>query len=108
MKKITFCIMAIFLSLTFYPLQSDAATTKTVTPSSLVVKTPAQSAETQALLKRLDEIDRLDKSNLKSSEKRALRKEVRSIKQQLSDLGGGVYISVGAIIIIILLLVILL
>jgi hypothetical protein len=50
----------------------------------------------------------MDKSNLKPSEKKVLRKEVRTIKHQLKDIGAGVYLSVGAIIIIILLLVILL
>ena len=50
----------------------------------------------------------MDKTALKSAEKRELRKEVRSIKKEISNLGGGVYISVGAIIIILLLLIILL
>jgi hypothetical protein len=50
----------------------------------------------------------MDKSNLNSSEKRVLRKEVRSIKKELTAMGNGIYISVGAILIIILLLVILL
>jgi len=44
---------------------------------------------------------------LKQKEKRALRKEVRSIENQLQN-GGGAYISVGAAIIIILLIIILL
>lgn len=49
----------------------------------------------------------MDKSNLNSSDKRILRKEVRSIKQQLKEMSGGVYISAGALIIILLLLIIL-
>ncbi|MCX6300735.1 MAG: hypothetical protein NTW82_00995 [Bacteroidia bacterium] len=47
-------------------------------------------------------------SILKSSEKKNLRKEVRSINHKLKAIGGGVYISAGAAIIIILLLIILL
>ncbi len=50
----------------------------------------------------------MDKSDLKHSEKKVLRKEVRSIEKQLKQNNGGVYLSVGAIIIIILLLIILL
>jgi len=109
MKKITFVVMAIFLSLTFYPTQSNAAATKNAAPTSLVVSNPAESAEAKALLKRIDEIDKMDKSNLKSSEKRALRKEVRSIKKQLEAMDGGyIYLSVGAALLIVLLIIILL
>jgi hypothetical protein len=106
MKKITLCIMATFLSLTFLPVQSNAATS--VAPSSSIVLKTSEVTEAKALYKRLDEIKALDKSNMKSSEKKVLRKEVRTIKHQLSDLGGGVYISAGALIIILLLLIILL
>jgi ferredoxin-fold anticodon binding domain-containing protein len=108
MKKITFAVMAIFLSLTFYPGQSSAATTKEITPASVVITNPADAAKVKTLELRLTEIKDMDKSDLKAAEKRELRKEVRSIKKQISELGGGVYISVGAIIIILLLLIILL
>lgn len=108
MKKITFVVMAMFLSLTFYPGMVNAAATKTAAPTSLVDKNPSATPEAKVLLNRLDEIDRLDKSNLKSSEKKALRKEVRGIKSQLEAMGGYVYVSVGAIILIVILLIILL
>jgi hypothetical protein len=103
MKKIVFCIMATCLSLTFIPLQANAATT--ATPSSLVASKPAESAEAKALLSRLDEINTMDKANLKPSEKKELRKEVRSIKHNLKVISGGVYISVGALLLIVLLLI---
>jgi len=108
MKKITFIVMAIFLSLTFYPGQTSAATTKEATPTSLVDRNPSATPEAKVLLQRLDDIDRMDKSNLKSTEKQALRKEVRSIKGQLKEMGGYVYISAAALILIILLVIILL
>jgi len=66
------------------------------------------SAEAKVMLTRLDEINAMDKSNLKAPEKRALRKEVRAIEKNLSSSNGGVYLSVGAVIIIILLLILLL
>jgi hypothetical protein len=66
------------------------------------------SAEAKALTLRLDEINAMDKSELKASEKKNLRKEVRSINHNLKTIGGGVYLSVGAVIIIVLLLIILL
>jgi biopolymer transport protein ExbD len=64
--------------------------------------------ESSTLVVRLNEINKMDKSNLSSSDKRHLRKEVRGIKQQLKASNGGVYISGGAIIIILILLIILL
>lgn len=109
MKKFIFCLMAIILSLTFLPLQSFGATKED--PSSLVVTKPpepAESAEAKALVTRLDEIKAIDMSTLKSTEKKELRKEVRSIKRELKDISGGVYVSAGALILILILLIVLL
>jgi len=106
MKKIIFCLMAICLTLTFQPILSNA--TPTASPSSVIVSKPSESTEAKALLLRLNEINALDKSKLEAQEKKNLRMEVRSIKQQLNQIGGGVYISAGALIIILLLLIILL
>jgi hypothetical protein len=106
MKKIVLCVMVTFLSLTILPLQSFASTTEE--PSSLVAPKPAESAEAKTLELRLTEINAMDMSKLKSSEKKNLRKEVRSIKKELRDVGGGVYFSAGALILIIILLIVLL
>lgn len=106
MKKIALCLMVTGLLLAFHPYQSKAATT--AAPSTLVVPKSAESAEAKVLLQRLDEINTMDKANLKSSEKKNLRKEVRSINQRLRDIGGGVYLSAGAIIIILLILILVL
>jgi hypothetical protein len=67
-----------------------------------------ESPRAQQLLQRLEEIKDMSKSELTSSEKKDLRKEVRSIKKEMKAISGGVYLSVGAIIIIILLLILLL
>jgi hypothetical protein len=107
MKKFIFCLMAIFLSLTFIPVQSFAATTED--PTSLVVTKapePVESAEAKALITRLDEIKEMDKSKLNSTEKKDLRKEVKSIKRELKDISGGVYISAGALIVILIILIV--
>lgn len=95
--------MAICLSITFLPIQLNASTTET--PSPIVVLKPVVSAEANALVSRLDEIKYMDESTLSRSERKGLRKEVRSIQKNLHDNYGGVYISVGALIIIILLLI---
>lgn len=62
----------------------------------------------QQLLLRLENIRDMNKSELTNSEKRNLRKEVKGIKKEMKVLSGGVYLSVGAIIIVILLLILLL
>jgi len=106
MKKIFLGVMMVFLSLAFLPLQSKAATTEE--PSSVPAPKPAESAEAKALLVRLDEIKTTDKSKLNSDEKKDLRKEVKSIKRSLKDIGSGVYLSGAAIILIVILLIVLL
>jgi hypothetical protein len=108
MKKIIFCLMATILSLTFLPVQAFAGTDDK--PSSPVATKPvenAESAEAKTLILRLDEIKAMDMSKLKSTEKKELRKEVRSIKRELKDISGGIYISAGLLIVILIILVIL-
>ena len=104
MKKITLGLAAVALSLTFIPQQSIAAN-PTITNVGV---TPAEQAKADAILLRLTEIKNLDKTNLTSSEKKTLRKEVKSLKKELKEKSQGVYLSVGAIIIIILLLILIL
>jgi hypothetical protein len=107
MKKITFCLIAsCMMFLTFQPSQTFAATKPTTTTE--VVTNTADAAKAKIMILRLNEIKDMDKSNLTSSDKKNLRKEVRTINRELKTMNGGVYLSVGAIIIIILLLIILL
>jgi hypothetical protein len=108
MKKFIFCVMATMLSLTFLPLQSFGATTEE--PSSLVATKPVEtteSSEAKALNLRLNEINSMDMSNLKAAEKKDLRKETRTIKRELRDISGGVYISAGLLIVILIVLIVL-
>lgn len=81
---------------------------KAETANNRPAMTHSDSLRSNAIAERLIEIKELDKSNLNSSEKKALRKEVREMKKEDRANGGGVYISVGSIIIILLLLIILL
>jgi hypothetical protein len=60
------------------------------------------------ITRRVNEIQAMDKENLTSAEKKALRTELKEMKKQASSLDSKVYISVGAIIIIILLLILIL
>jgi len=105
MKKFTLYTMLMLVSLTFFPTQLIASNSHIPTSSTNPKEVPA---EVKVLLNRLEEIKKMDKSNLNSSEKKELRKEVRTIKKTLKSTGNGVYLSIGAIIIIILLLILLL
>jgi hypothetical protein len=104
MKKFAICLMMTCLSLTFLPLNLNAATAE---PTSIVGTKANEIAEVKALELRLNELKEMDKSKMNSSEKKSMRKEVRSINHRMHDIGGGLYISGGAIIIILLLLLIL-
>ena len=97
-KTITLMVLAMCLTATMPVLAADD------TPITNTEK-PNNDARAQQAMNRLKEIRDMDKSHLTSSEKRALRKEVRQIKK---DNSRGIYLSVGAIIIIVLLLILLL
>jgi len=104
-----------FMILAFIPSQSKADTN----PVPVAATTTVESTDVSVLIARVEKISAMDKSALSSSEKKELRKELRSIKSDLkarskSDANdrvatsGGVFISVGALIVVILLLVLLL
>lgn len=71
-------------------------------------KTTGDEERAQQLLRRLGDIRNTDMNKLSKAEKRSLRKEVREIKKELATISGGVYISVGALLLIIVLLILLL
>ena len=65
------------------------------------------SEEELSLLEmRIEEIRDIDKSDLSGEEKKELKNELRDIREQMRK-AGGIYISVGALILILILLVIL-
>lgn len=103
MKKIIFTLTAvIMLSLTLSP-----ATASEKAPAKQL--TEQQQAQLQHIQRRVEEIKAMDKSSLTRQERKELRKEVREMKNQANAIaGGGVYLSIGAIIIILLLLILLL
>ncbi|MFH4965241.1 hypothetical protein V8G69_09590 [Gaetbulibacter sp. M235] len=103
MKKTTFYLLIVML-LSVLPNTVMASEKSPAPIDKPITEIPA---EIKTMLNRLDEIKEMDKSNLKSSERRELRKEVREIKKEIKAKGGGLYISAGAIIIILLILLIL-
>jgi len=101
MKKLTFCFVTALL-LSCINATGVNARTKPIPINA------TEAAEVKSLLLRIDEINAMDKIGMTASEKKQLRKEVRATKKRVNELGGGVYVSVGALIIILLLLIILL
>jgi hypothetical protein len=70
--------------------------------------TQSEQARINELVNRLEEIESIDIDNLSKTDKRALRKEVKDIKREVHAISGGIYISVGALILIVILLILLL
>jgi hypothetical protein len=95
MKKIKLYLFTFCFALTAYTVQAkETDNTKDI-----------QTEQAKKLVNRLTEIKAIAKTNLTTADKKQLRDEVLLIQKQLKPLGGGIYISVGGIIIIILLLI---
>ncbi len=105
MKKLPLYLMMMVLSLSIFPSTTSAAEKNSTT---IPANTKEMPSEVKVMLNRLEEIKAMDKSEMNYSEKKELRKEVRTINANLKSSNNGVYLSVGAIIIIVLLLILLL
>lgn len=103
MKKLIYSVILLFTLGISVNTVSAAESNKAKTELSV-----EQKAQLEKLVNRVEEIRNMDKSNLTRSEKKALRKELKEMKEQARGLNQGVYLSVGAIIIIILLLILIL
>jgi biopolymer transport protein ExbD len=97
-------VLLILLLINPLTLNATEKTSKIPVPVS---QTPTET-KAQVLNNRLIELNETDKSKLSRPDRKQLRKEVQSIKQQLAELDGGIYLSVGALILILILLIILL
>ena len=67
-----------------------------------------KAARIKAIEFRVNEIKAMDKSTLSRIEKRELKHELKDMRKEAKVMNGGVYLSIGAIIIIILLLILIL
>lgn len=110
MKAIHLLRMATFVVMLALALPASAAAV--ITPATEPARTArVEDARMQQLVSRLEEIRNMDISTLSKSERKALKKEVKNIKREIKGkkpVGGGIYLSVGAILVIILLLILLL
>jgi len=104
MKKVIYSLVLIF-TLAISANTVNAAENKAKEKTEM---TAEQKIQLKRITDRVEEIKAMDKSDLSKDEKKALRKELKELKQEARAMGGGVYLSVGAIIIIILLLILIL
>lgn len=80
---------------------------KPLTTSVIATTEEQKKVKLEAIKMRLEEIRDMDKSTLTKQQRKDLKAEVRSLGKEARQ-NGGIYLSVGAIIIIILLLILLL
>ena len=70
--------------------------------------TEEQKVRLTAIERRVAEIKAMDKSKLTKAERKQLKKELKEMKKEARVISGGVYLSIGAILLVILLLILLL
>lgn len=105
MKKTALMLMAACLSLTFLPLASFGSSTNY---PGIMNKTTPVPVNSNALVARINAIKNMDRSSMSSSEKKALRKELRTMKRENRRSHSGVYLTIGVLLIVIVLLILLL
>ncbi|HVX48588.1 MAG TPA: hypothetical protein VHB48_00470 [Chitinophagaceae bacterium] len=99
-RHIFFLAFALMLSLT--------CTTRSFAADAVTDNKIAATERLQQIKSRLEEIKHMDKTNLTREERRELKHEVKGMRKEAKAMGGGVYLSVGAILIIILVLILIL
>lgn len=110
MKK-TIYLLAITLMLSFSFLSATAsiASERDKNLKETPLTNEQKELRLQQITKRVEEIRDMDKSQLTRQERKELRKELKELKEQARPItGGGVYLSVGAILLIVLALILLL
>ncbi|MBK0380456.1 hypothetical protein [Mucilaginibacter segetis] len=112
-KKIYLIAVTMLLSITAF--NSNAATfeggkdKKDYKEEFAKMTDEQKQARVEEIKTRVEEIKHMDKSHLTRQDKKELRHELRELKHEAqAATSGGVYLSVGAIIIIILVLILIL
>ncbi|WP_285010573.1 hypothetical protein [Pedobacter faecalis] len=104
MKKFIYSLALVFT----LAITADTAYAADKDKKAKTELTAEQKVQLERIKTRVEEIRDMDKSDLSKEERKALRKELKELKQEARAMSGGVYLSVGAIIIIILLLILIL
>jgi hypothetical protein len=107
MKKFILLAFMVIISLGAFAISGDP---KSVEENSAIpAKTENQMSEEEMnqMIKRVEEIRDMDKTELTAKEKRALKTEMKEMKKDLKERGGYVYIGGAGLILIILLIILL-
>lgn len=108
-SKISAAILVLSLTIAATNVHAIATEDKNPKKVKVIDMTEAQkAARLEEIRARVTEIKEMDKSELTRTERKALRKELREMQKEARAVKGGVYLSVGAIIIIILVLILIL
>jgi hypothetical protein len=99
-------IMRSLFVMVLMALASPTFAATTTEPVTTPTETPEQKLE--RLQKRLEEIEGMDRNKMTRTERKALKREVREIRDEVKALSGGVYLSIGALLVVVLLLILLL
>lgn len=105
MNKMNLTLTVVILLFTFFSVK---AKTKIVINKNVLALQSTTNIKSNVLLKRLEVIKEMDKSQMNKEELTNLLTEVRLIKTQLIAVDGGIFISAGAIIVILIVLLFLL
>jgi hypothetical protein len=98
MKLTAYFLSLVFLMISFVPVASADGGKD---PSALSAD---EAQRLEIINDRVSEIKAMDFSELTKAQKKEIKNELREIKKEAKDVGGGLYISAGAIIIILLII----
>jgi len=102
MKNLRLFMITSLMLLSIAPMPLNAVNSK---PAPTPAPVNIESVDTKIMMSRITEIKAMDKSKLNAAEKKQLKQELRQMKKAIS---GGVYLSVGTILIILLILILIL
>ncbi|RFZ90150.1 hypothetical protein D0C36_23200 [Mucilaginibacter conchicola] len=111
--KTKFYLFTIAMLLTAFTFSANAATTinteKMYKEAAANMTKEQRIARCEEIKERVEEIKAMDISQLTKADRKELKAEVKELKKEAQAMGGGgIYLSVGAIIIIILVLILIL
>lgn len=103
MKKISlFLLFALFFT------SAEGVLAREGKPTNNKELTAEQQVRLNEITRRVEEIKAMDLKSLSRSDRKELKNELLKLKKEAKVMKGGVYLSVGAIIIIILVLILIL
>ncbi len=94
--------------LLLFSFTASAQTSSGNTDMAQSATTTTEEPRARQLMDRLETIKGIDRSTLNNNERKDLRKEVKEIRKEMKAASGGVYLSVGAILLVILVLILIL